>query len=63
MQESQNIARKNLLKAKNKSKEKYDRTSYHQNIEVGNKVLLQDKTSKNKSLDKTIRSFTGGPCK
>lgn len=47
MQESQAIARKYLLKAKNKSKERYDRTSQHQNITVGSRVLLQDKTSKN----------------
>lgn len=48
MQESQAIAKQFLLEAKHKSKERYDRTSHTQNILIGSKVLLQDKTSKNK---------------
>lgn len=48
MQESQALARNHLLKAKEKSKEYYDRNSKRQDFNVGDKVLLQDKTSKNK---------------
>lgn len=48
VQKSQEIARRHLLEAKHKSKERYDKTLRSQNIVVGNKVLIQDKTSKGK---------------
>lgn len=57
MQESQEIAKKNLLEAKNKSKERYDKTVKSQNILIGSKVLLQDKTAKNKLSAKWIGPF------
>lgn len=57
MQESQAIARKYLLEAKNKSKELYDRTSQHQNIIKGSRVLLQDKTSKNKLMSRWLGQY------
>jgi len=57
MQESQEIARKHLLEAKNKSKKRYDMTLRSQTIAVGNKVLLQDKTSKGKLAPKWLGPF------
>lgn len=57
MQESQEIARKHLLEAKHKSKERYDKTLRSQNIVVGNKILLQDKTSKGKLAPKWLGPF------
>lgn len=57
LQEAQALARQNLLDAKNKSKMKYDITSNIQNIVVGSKVLMQDKTSKNKLAPKWLGPF------
>jgi len=57
MQESQALARNHLLKAKEKSKEYYDRNSKRQDFNVGDKVLLQDKTSKNKLTPRWLGPF------
>jgi hypothetical protein len=57
MQESQEVARRYLLEAKHKSKERYDKTLRSQNIVVGNKVLIQDKTSKGKLTPKWVGPF------
>ncbi|VVC35128.1 Hypothetical protein CINCED_3A002846 [Cinara cedri] len=57
MQESEAIARKNLLNAKEKSKEHYDRNSKQQSFSIGDKVLMLDKTSKNKLAPKWFGSF------
>lgn len=57
MQESQTIAKQFLLDSKTKSKERYDRNLLHQNITVGSKVLLQDKTSRNKLMPRWLGPY------
>lgn len=57
LQESHAIARNNLLEAKHKSKERYDKNANHRTFEVGQKVLLQDKTSHNKLCPKWLGPF------
>jgi hypothetical protein len=57
LQESHAIARENLLEAKHKSKERYDKNANHRTFEVGQKVLLQDKTSHNKLCPKWLGPF------
>uniref|UniRef100_A0A2S2QW04 RNA-directed DNA polymerase n=1 Tax=Sipha flava TaxID=143950 RepID=A0A2S2QW04_9HEMI len=57
VQEAQSLARQNLLEAKTKSKTNYDRTSNTQDIVVGNKVLLHDRTSQNKLHPKWLGPF------
>jgi len=57
MQEAQALARSNLLEAKSKSKEQYDKTAKHQSFEVGQKVLLQEKAPKNKLAPKWLGPY------
>jgi hypothetical protein len=57
MQEAQALARRNLLEAKSKSKEQYDKTATHQSFEVGQKVLLQEKAPKNKLAPKWLGPY------
>jgi len=57
MQESQKIAKKYLLEAKHKFKERFDQTLRSQNILVGNKELIQDETSKDKPASKHLGPF------
>jgi len=57
MQEAQAFARNNLLEAKSKSKEQYDKTAKHQIFEVGQKVLLQEKAAKNKLAPKWLGPY------
>lgn len=52
IKETQKLAQEHLFEAKRKSKEQYDKNLNQQNIDVGRKVLLQDKTSKNKLTTK-----------
>lgn len=51
------LARQNLLEAKRKSKINYDKKSNTQEFIVGDKVLLQDRTSKNKLAPKWLGPF------
>lgn len=57
MQEAQALARSNLLEAKSKSKEQYDKTAKHQSFEIGQKVLLQEKAPKNKLAPKWLGPY------
>jgi hypothetical protein len=57
MQEVQAFARSNLLEAKNKSKEHYDKSAKSQTFEVGQKVLLQEKAAKNKLAPKWLGPY------
>jgi len=57
LQESYAIAKKHLIKAKHKSKTHYDKNANHRIFEVGQKVLLQDKTSINKLTPKWLGPF------
>jgi len=57
MQEAQAFARSNLLEAKSKSKEQYDKTAKHQIFKVGQKVLLQEKAAKNKLAPKWLGPY------
>ena len=57
MQELQALAGNHLLKAKEKSKEYYDRNPNKQNFNVGDKVLLQDKTSNIKLTPRWLGPF------
>lgn len=57
MQEAQALARSNLLEAKSKSKEHYDKTAKHQIFKGGQKVLLQEKAAKNKLAPKWLGPY------
>jgi hypothetical protein len=57
LQESHAIARENLLEAKHNSKERYDKNANDRTFEVGQKVLLQDKTSHSKMCPKWVGPF------
>jgi hypothetical protein len=57
LQESHAIAKKHLNEAKHKSKAQYDKNANNRIFEVGQKVLLQDKTSNNKLTPKMVRPF------
>jgi len=56
MHEAQALARSNLLEAKSKSKEQYDKTAKHQSFEVGQKVLLQEKAPKKQTGPEVVGS-------
>lgn len=57
MQESHELARKHLIEAKEKSKVQYDKRSNTREFQVGQKVLLQDKTTKNKLYPKWLGPY------
>lgn len=57
LQEAHEIARKSLVEVKHKSKERYDKNAYPRTFEIGQKVLLQDKTSQNKLCPKWLGPF------
>lgn len=57
LQESHAIAKKHLIEAKHKSKAQYDKNANNRIFEVGQKVLLQDKTSINKLTPKWLGPF------
>jgi hypothetical protein len=57
LQESHAIAKKHLIEAKHKAKAQYDKNANNRIFEVGQKVLLQDKTSINKLTPKWLGPF------
>lgn len=57
LQESHTLAKKHLIEAKHKSKIQYDKNANRRLFEVGQKVLLLDKTSINKLAPKWLGPF------
>ncbi|KAL4088776.1 hypothetical protein QTP88_023860 [Uroleucon formosanum] len=58
MQEAQAQAKTHLYDSKQKSKERYDQKISHLTISIGDKVLIQEKSSKGKLAPKWIGPYT-----
>ncbi|VVC31040.1 Ribonuclease H-like domain,Integrase, catalytic core,Macro domain, partial [Cinara cedri] len=58
MQEAHQLAKRQLQDSKIKAKERYDKSANPLNISIGEKVMMQEKTSKGKLAPKWLGPFT-----